>query len=47
MILSGVKSVTLQDTVLASGHDFASQFYLPEESAGLNRAQVGLPDIFN
>ena len=40
VILSGVKSVTLQDTRSVSYTDLAAQFYLTEADIGKNRAQV-------
>jgi len=40
VILSGVKSVTLQDTQSVSWMDLGAQFYLSEQDLGSNRAQV-------
>ena len=45
IILAGIKSVTLHDTVLASAADLCSQFYLCEESIGKNRAIESYPKL--
>lgn len=50
IILGGVKSVTLHDTVLCSVADLATQFYLTEADVGRNRAEVSrvqLADLNN
>ncbi|VVC39184.1 Ubiquitin-activating enzyme, catalytic cysteine domain,THIF-type NAD/FAD binding fold,Ubiquitin-activating [Cinara cedri] len=40
VILGGVKSVTLHDSVVCTYRDLSSQFYLSEEDIGKNRALV-------
>ncbi|CAH1403946.1 unnamed protein product [Nezara viridula] len=40
VILGGVKSVTLHDETVCTISDLSSQFYLSENSIGLNRAEV-------
>lgn len=40
VILGGVKSVTLHDTVNATIGDLSSQYYLTEEDVGKNRAEA-------
>lgn len=45
VILSGVKSVTLQDTAVVSYSDLSSQFFLGEASLGRNRAEASLEQL--
>lgn len=45
VILGGVKSVTLHDTVGCTYNDLASQFYLSEKDIGKNRAEVSRPRL--
>ncbi len=45
VILCGVRSVTLWDTVTCQWSHLSSQFYLTEEDIGKNRAQVSLPNL--
>lgn len=50
VILGGVKSVTLHDTVDTTLEDLATQFYLTENDVGRNRAEVSriqLADLNN
>jgi len=39
IILGGVKSVTLMDDALATEHDVLTQFFLPKDAVGKNRAE--------
>lgn len=45
VILGGVKSVTLHDTVACAYRDLSSQFYLTESDIGKNRAEVSCPKL--
>lgn len=45
VILGGVKSVTLHDSVACSFNDLSSQFYLTENDVGKNRAEVSCPKL--
>ncbi|KAF7641359.1 hypothetical protein LDENG_00283760, partial [Lucifuga dentata] len=45
VILSGVKSVTVQDEGLAEWTDLSSQFFLSESHLGQNRATCSLPQL--
>ncbi|KAM4588935.1 ubiquitin-like modifier-activating enzyme 1 [Odontesthes bonariensis] len=45
VILSGVKSVTIQDEGQAVWSDMSSQFYLKESHLGQNRATCSLPQL--
>ncbi|KAM6980088.1 ubiquitin-like modifier-activating enzyme 1 [Aplochiton taeniatus] len=45
VILSGVKSVTVQDEGLVQCADLSSQFFLQESHLGQNRAQSSLPQL--
>ncbi|KAJ7998689.1 hypothetical protein DPEC_G00207480 [Dallia pectoralis] len=45
VILSGVKSVTVQDEGLAQWTDFSSQFFLQESNLGENRALSSQPQL--
>lgn len=45
VILGGVKSVTLHDSVACAYKDLSSQFYLSEHDVGKNRAEVSLPKL--
>ncbi|KAK7916549.1 hypothetical protein WMY93_012310 [Mugilogobius chulae] len=45
VILSGVKSVTIQDEGVAQWTDLSSQFFLSESSLGQNRAQCSLQQL--
>lgn len=42
IILSGVKSVTFLDEKLVTENDFASQFFIPRDQLGKNRAESSL-----
>ena len=42
IILSGVKSVTLLDDKFVSEIDYCSQFLVPHENVGMNRAEASL-----
>lgn len=42
IILSGVKSITLLDHQQVTKDDFCSQFLVPHQSVGLNRAEASL-----
>ncbi|CAM4912467.1 unnamed protein product [Rotaria socialis] len=45
IVLAGVQSVTLQDTINTSMLDLATQYYLSEENIGKNRAQCSLEKL--
>ncbi|GIQ91715.1 hypothetical protein KIPB_015089, partial [Kipferlia bialata] len=45
LILSGIKSVTVHDSVAASWTDLSSNFYLSEADIGRNRAEVCVPQL--
>lgn len=45
VILGGVKSVTLHDTVVCTYGDLSSQFYLTENDIGKNRAEISCPKL--
>ncbi|XP_050429029.1 ubiquitin-like modifier-activating enzyme 1 [Adelges cooleyi] len=45
VILGGVKSVTLHDTVSCTFSDLSAQFYLSENDVGKNRAEVSCPKL--
>jgi len=45
VILGGVKSVTLHDSVACAYSDLSAQFYLAESDIGKNRAEVSLPKL--
>ncbi|KAH9488201.1 E1 ubiquitin-activating protein [Bulinus truncatus] len=45
VVLGGVKSVTIQDTLSATWSDLSSQFFLKEDDIGKNRAEVTLPRL--
>lgn len=45
VILGGVKSVTLHDSVACTYKDLSSQFYLTENDIGKNRAEVSCPKL--
>lgn len=45
VILSGVKSVTVQDEGVTQWTDLSSQFFLNESSIGQNRAMCSLPQL--
>ncbi|KAL4149161.1 hypothetical protein QTP88_003164 [Uroleucon formosanum] len=45
VILGGVKSVTLHDSVVCTYSDLSSQFYLTENDIGKNRADISCPKL--
>lgn len=45
VILGGVKSVTLHDSVACTYTDLSSQFYLSESDIGKNRAEISCPKL--
>ncbi|XP_055882434.1 ubiquitin-like modifier-activating enzyme 1 isoform X2 [Biomphalaria glabrata] len=45
VVLGGVKSVTIQDTLATTWSDLSSQFFLREDDVGKNRAEVTLPRL--
>uniref|UniRef100_A0A2S2NJW1 E1 ubiquitin-activating enzyme n=1 Tax=Schizaphis graminum TaxID=13262 RepID=A0A2S2NJW1_SCHGA len=45
VILGGVKSVTLHDSVVCTYSDLSSQFYLSESDIGKNRAEISCPKL--
>jgi len=45
VILGGVKSVTLHDSVVCTYSDLSSQFYLNENDIGKNRADISCPKL--
>jgi len=45
IILGGVKSVTLHDSISCTYKDLSSQFYLTENDIGKNRAEVSCPKL--
>lgn len=45
VILSGVKSVTIQDEGLTAWSDLSSQFFLKQTDLGQNRAECSLPQL--
>ncbi|XP_059142787.1 ubiquitin-like modifier-activating enzyme 1 isoform X2 [Physella acuta] len=45
VVLSGVKSVTIHDTLNTTWMDLSSQFFLREDDVGKNRAVVTLPRL--
>jgi len=45
VILGGVKSVTLHDSVVCTYSDLSSQFYLTESDIGKNRADISCPKL--
>ncbi|XP_025206612.1 ubiquitin-like modifier-activating enzyme 1 [Melanaphis sacchari] len=45
VILGGVKSVTLHDSVVCTYSDLSSQFYLTESDIGKNRAEISCPKL--
>jgi ubiquitin-activating enzyme E1 len=47
IILAGVKQVTIQDTKSVTLEDLAGNFYVTEESIGMNRAKASLSSLTN